>query len=269
MEASGISQKSRKLFIVLISVVAGQLLMFFLLGAAHALVLRETMVAVSSEDLVGIFFTFNAVAYQNYCSIHICIIYVVYLRLSLISNFLNTVGKNQQNFSVEDILKKLKVCAELVDKVCDTLESIKFCYTVNTVNYILHYSFYTIISLYSIVSYTFRTNATRSDLIYVLLNISWNIYFAPFFICLFLLSNCIKKLGKKIESQIHKILSESRHELKVYKRANMILMQLSHERPLVSCGVFVIDWYLLFFFMDLCFSYLVIAVQFEWKTFSD
>lgn len=269
MIAAGIKPNPIKLFLAMCLVVGGNILMFIVLLAIHALLLKDIRQQVSSGETVGILFAINAVAYQNFVMINMITIYLIYLRFSEIIDFLKTIEKNLEETETQEILKSLKTCAELIDKVCDVLESIKLCYVINTVTYILHFSFFTVFTIYAIISYLVRKTSTEYDWIYTLLTLTWDVYYSPFVIWVVLMSNWIKNAGRRIERRCQMILHKSRHDVKIYKTTELILMQLEHRRPLISCGVFVIDWYFLFYMMELCLSYLVIIVQFEWKTYSE
>jgi 7tm Chemosensory receptor len=266
MKAAGIDQKPRKLYFLTFSTIFGNVLMIFVLFVSLHILSGDLSKEYGLSNVLKIMFTYNSLAYQSYTIIYMIIIYLIYSRLSFITDFLKTMKYDSKK---DHVLKELKVVADLIDEVCDALKSIKFCYTINTVIYTLHYSFYTILSIYGVISFLLRRNASEFDRKYVLLNLTWNAFYAPFAIWVFLMSNWIKKSGKIIEIEIHRVLSKVRHDEKIHKKAQLIFMQLYHRRPIISCGVFTIDWYFLFHLIGLSFSYLVIIIQFELKTFND
>ena len=210
----------------------------------------------------------NSITYFNYESICLVTIFIIYFRLNQVKKFLSFEFGNQNNFSEENLLKALRSVADVVDKLCDAVESIKFCHTINFVDYILHYLMLAILSIYGGSSYFFRQNSTKHDQIFSLLALTWTALYTPFIIFLFLISNMIKGITKSIENTIQSILNKTNLDLKTRKTAQLLFLQLHHRRPLISCGIFVVDWYLLFHLLGIGCSYLVIITQFEWKTFN-
>lgn len=210
----------------------------------------------------------NSITYINYESFCLMTIFVVYFRLNQVRKFLSFEFENQNNFREKNLLKALKSVADVVDKLCDAVESIKFCHTINLVDYTLHYLMLVIFSVYGASSYVFRQNSTKNDKIFALMTLTWTALYTPFIIFLFLISNMIKGITKSIENTIQSILNKRNLDLKTRKTAQLLFLQLHHRRPLISCGFFVIDWYLLFYLIGIGYSYLVIITQFEWKTFN-
>ena len=177
-------------------------------------------------------------------------------------------SKQSQNSS-NILIEKIKTCGNLVDQICDALNFSIFCHTFNTISNILHISFMTILSIYSIISLFGRKSFSKHDAIYTILLIAWNLFYSPFCVWLFLVSNKIKNKRKEIEICMQNILEKNPHDLKLFKKAELVFLQFEHRQPLNSCGFFVIDWFLLFQLIAMFSSFLIIIVQFEWKTFDD
>lgn len=255
-----IDTQPRKMFLIATSTYAGYFLLFvnhLFLNLALTHSIKEQM---RLDSVTVILYCVNSLTYQNYTIGYMLTIYVIYFRLSLVRRFLETLeGKDLK------IKHDLKNVALIVDRICDSLESTKFGYTINTVVYILHFAFFSILLVYSCLSYIFRAPSGDIDLLYSELAIAWEIYYAPLIVWIFLYSNSIQKEAQKIANLVHKLLHVNQIDAKTYERCKVIFMQMQHRHPEMSCGVFVVDLKLMFYLLGVCFSYLVIIVQFEFK----
>jgi hypothetical protein len=208
MQTSSISDKPQKLFIVVILSSFSSITLFMFTMIANALIVEPIKDKIVVDEFAGLVFAINLVAYQNYLLVYCLTIYVVYLRLKDISDFMKKI-ENTQEISKEEVYKIIKVVAILVDKVCDVLETIKFCFSINTVTYMLHTSFFFILCVYGNFSYFFRLNSTELDFSHNLIILSWSFYYLPFLLSIFLVGNWIKSEGKIIEVQIEKLSQQS------------------------------------------------------------
>ena len=208
----------------------------------------------------------NSITYIIYENICLVTIFVIYFRLNQVRNYLSFKLENLNNLKEENLLKAVKAVADVVDKVCDAVESIKFCHTVNLIDYILHYLIVAVLTVYGSSSSVFRQNSTKHDKVFSLLTLAWTLLYTPFVVSLFLISNMIKGITKSIENTIQSILNKRNLDLQIHKTTQILFLQLYHRRPMISCGLFVVDWYLLFYLLGIGYSYLVIIIQFEWKT---
>lgn len=209
----------------------------------------------------GSLFFVNTIAFQNYSICFMLIIYSMHTRLTLINKFATKIAENAKGNN-EEVLKNLKSSAYFVDTLCDCMESIKFCYTINTVAYFTQFAFFTILSIYSLISCMLQGNISQLDISYCLLTFIWELFYAPFVIWTFVFGSLIKKEGRNFIVIVEKLRFHC-HDLRVSKRIDLILMQCHHRRPLFECGFYVVDWKLLLQAMASCFSYLVVIIQFE------
>lgn len=209
----------------------------------------------------GLVLAFNTFAFTNNAIVYMLILYIIYNRLTLINEYLKKLQKSE--CQSRDITKSFKDVATFVDRVCDCLGSLKVCFTIKIVTYLIHFAFFVILGTYGIISYFLQQNSTRLDLAHSLITLTWEIYYAPVVIWIYIFTNAIKRQGKEIEINIQKLLYKNRQNIKVYKNSSFVSMQLHHRRPIIECGVFVLDWNLLLYSITACFSYLVIIIQFE------
>lgn len=242
--------------------------LFFFCMLANAYVAQYMLNIVDLDRFRGVVFGINLLTYIIYMNIYMISIYMVYFRLRNVNEFMKKIENARENANEKEFREMLNTIAIIVDKICDVLDSIKICYTVNSLTFISYATFFFVLGIYGNFSYFFRVNPDEMELFFSLLTLFWNMFYFPFLMTIIFISNWIKHEGKKIESQIQQFsLNFLNFDVKSHKKTQLILMQLSHRRPIVSCGVFNIDWYLLFGCIATGFAYLVIIIQFELKTF--
>lgn len=207
----------------------------------------------------------NIFTFQKQAIVYMMILFSFYFRLKLLNHLLRECQNGHS--TLQDIITNLKGVRYLIDMICDNMESTKTCFTVTAVICILHFSFLTILLVYGIITFWFSDESSPTEIIHILHSVIWEIFYAPMVIWVLVTGNLIKHEGAKIEVNIQTILYKNQHDEKSFKLAELISMQLQHRRPTIECGIFVIDWKLLFFLLSLCFSYLVIIIQFEVKNF--
>lgn len=212
-------------------------------------------------------FIISVIFYQNSAIVYMIFIHLIHLRLSLVRKLIQNLI-NDQKLTTEELLAKLKTIAIFIDRVGDTLDEMKICYTVKLAVYIFYFLFYTVLSIYGYISYFCNSKSSFTDLNYSGLIVSWEFYYAPFFIWIFIFSTRVKLESQAISMLSQKLLlkkSQKDSSLKIGRRLKFITMQLFHRQLLIECGVFTVDWKLLFFIIGSIFSYLLIIIQFELK----
>jgi hypothetical protein len=265
MNSSSINDQPTKLFLISLVSYFVQYFSFFgfsWLNALLALELKESWTMDSS--LQGIILI-NAITHWNFQVVYFVILLVIYFRLRIVKDFLATIFEQHQ--SSEYLGRKFKSVGCILDSICDALESIKFCYTINTVNYTLQFVFMLTLSIYSVISYACHFDSTQMDWIYMLIIVAWTSVFTPLAISLFAITIAIKKQAKAVGEQIHSVLQEKTSSLIVQKKAELLFLQLEHRQIFVSCGYFEVGWFLLFHLFGMIYSYVLIIIQFELHTF--
>lgn len=128
----------------------------------------------------------------------------------------------------------------------------KICYTVLLVGFMVHFTFDSVLCIYGIISYLYNRQPKPLDFIFCSTTIIWQIYIILFFVWIFIFSNLIAREGKRIEMAGHRIAGRLCNK-QVNKRVILISMQFHHRRPLIECGIYNIDWKLLFFIIGSIF----------------
>lgn len=234
---------------------------------------------IFTNGILGFFFEFNRgeigasgysillylLAYQNFLNVYVLKIYTVYFHLTKLNEYVETF----KDFNEEKIREGVKIVSIILGRVSDVLEPLKIFYTINLLAYLFYSTFYIILGIYAQLSFIFRDNKP-GQLFWNLTIVVWNIYYIPFLTSIFLIANWIRTESLRIEDKAQKCLTKkSTSNLKYQKQLEIFHLELSHRRPEISCGFFVIDWKFLFSCMAAAFSYIIIIVQFEFKTFQE
>jgi hypothetical protein len=261
MKANRIDTKNGQIFLIVIFILFVNLFKYCMFCVMFLLPHVDSKIIsyFSNYDVAPYFF--NLVSYEVFNSMYMMSFYLINFRLNKFTEFIKKPRQNRFHI--------LQTCSKFIDKVCETLESIKFSYTINTLTYIFHFCFFTTMSVYSIISLLCRKTWSEYDATFTYLTIAWNIIYSPFFIWVFAMSALMKISEKELENRIQDILNQNDQTLLILKKAEILNLQLYHQKPMNSCGLFVVDLHLLFSLASMFLSYLIIIIQFEWKTFND
>lgn len=241
-------------FLNLIAFAVLQILTFFIFGSVFE--------QYNIKPFEGFLMATNLFLYQHNTISYVLITFAVYYRMKVMK--LLIAKEEPQNLRSTRSSIRMKKLAIYLDKVCDLLEFVKICYSMNAVMSFLAMTFNLILCVYSIVSSAMRTDANFGDYSFMLMSIAWGIYYMPFLICMFVVPFLITKNGEEIEALISEILVKTEiHDKTAHKVFQILSLQLYHRRPRVEFGVFIIDWKLLLLGIGVCFTYVVIILQFE------
>jgi hypothetical protein len=202
----------------------------------------------------------NTITYTAYVTIYQTEIFVVHHQFFILRKFSISMLESQG-----DLVWKMKATAQIWDTICDGIDAIAFCYTINTIYYILCFTFNFAMFIHSIISYVFYENSTDVDLIYMCMIMAWTVLFSPTMIYIFFVVKGIDTQRRMIEKNVHSLVHAYSQRKLVMNRAELLLLQFEHRQPKITCGVFEIDWKLLFCLLGTSYSYLLIIAQFELK----
>lgn len=218
---------------------------------------------IDTDAMDNVFLFINTLTYQNFFIGFVAIIYEIYLFLDVIDSFLDQILK-ADDASGNGILEMLWLVKILLDKICHALQKVTRCYVINTFAFIIYFSFFNIFCLYGIVSF-FLPGATSTDFVFWMLALLWTVYNSWFFAGTFIIASWIERKGQTIEAKCYKILYKFQISDDVSKSVQNLSMQLNHQTPIFSCALFVVDWKYFFYNIGLCFTYIVIILQFEFQ----
>lgn len=263
MQQLKIKASHSRAFLISVSLFALQFLIFIL----NAIITNYLLEPIDEELRLGlnkgVIFGISGFLFQNSAVVYMITLNSIYYRLHLANGFLEEL-MNDTKISEKEVVEKLKRISVFIDRIGDTLDFMKICYTIKIIVYKMHFLFYSILCIYGWICYFFQGQSSYLEFVNCCITLLWQIYYMPCFIWVFLFSNLIEREGRKFKMLTSQI-SQKWRNTKVYKRARQSGMQLYHRGILIECGICVIDWKFLFVLMGLCFSYLLIIMQFEFK----
>lgn len=203
------------------------------------------------DALSAFFGAFNVAGYLNYQVTHMLLVASLYWRLKLVNR----------------VLRQRLLCSQLVQRVgrlqtsiVDTLQLVNCCYTANVLNYAFQFVIFTVFFVFGLLDLCVSPRVTAQAFAFSVIQGFFFLFFLWFGLWLVTASSWIKSEGSETRSVIH---SKSIVNPKSLRAANVLCLQLEHSRPIVSCGLFALDWTFLFTFISAVFSYIIILLQFD------
>ncbi|XP_055633980.1 gustatory receptor for sugar taste 43a-like [Toxorhynchites rutilus septentrionalis] len=154
------------------------------------------------------------------------------------------------------VLKQIKI---LHDKLNDVVELVNYCFSVQ-ITFCVGLCF--VIGV--VCSFgLFRAFIYRNELFYMgVLNFIWYMYYLFFVLFFIAVGSKITREGKRIGVLVHKAINFSTSTA-VINELNIFSQQLLHRSPVITCGLFVYDWTLLYTMIGATATYLIILIQFD------
>ncbi|XP_039448091.1 uncharacterized protein LOC120427304 isoform X1 [Culex pipiens pallens] len=137
------------------------------------------------------------------------------------------------------VLRQIKI---LHDKLNDVVELVNYCFSVQ-ITFCVGLCF--VIGV--VCSFgLFRAFIYRNELFYMgVLNFIWYMYYLFFVLFFIAVGSKITREGKRIGVLVHKAINCSTSTA-VINELNIFSQQLLHRSPVITCGLFVYDWTLLY-----------------------
>jgi 7tm Chemosensory receptor len=233
----------------------GYLVLFFSINfICGSIMLSETNTNGDSYPLSFLLFYYLLL---NFDSFTIWILVVACKRMSAIEKSLKSV-LNENEMSPNDSLKQTLL---VYDKFCTTINLINRCFLVEFLFTLQTIIFHFIIQLYIFFSiFSNVNNLKKIDLIICFTTLVYVLVETVLPFCFFI-SSCF--INKKVKNSLTAILNMKTSDLKLSQSKEIAALCFEHQRPEISCGIFKIDWKLLFAMITCVFSYLIILVQFD------
>lgn len=154
------------------------------------------------------------------------------------------------------VLKQIKI---LHDKLNDVVELVNYCFSVQ-ITFCVGLCF--VIGV--VCSFgLFRAFIYRNELFYMgVLNFVWYMYYLFFVLFFIAVGSKITREGKRIGVLVHKAINCATSSA-VINELNIFSQQLLHRSPVITCGLFVYDWTLLYTMIGATATYLIILIQFD------
>ncbi|XP_021708301.1 putative gustatory receptor 2a isoform X2 [Aedes aegypti] len=154
-------------------------------------------------------------------------------------------------------LTKIKI---VVDKLNDTTSLTNQCFALQVL-YCVGVSF-----VIGIVCsfYLFRAVIYRNDQLAMgAINFIWYMYYLSFVLFFIAIGSRISQEGRRIGITVHKAINFCNTSGTVINELIIFSQQLLHHNPVITCGLFVYDWSLLYTMLGATATYLIILIQFD------
>lgn len=162
----------------------------------------------------------------------------------------------QENHS---IAKVTKLAAVIFDRVCDIFETISKFFALITLVFLMVVIFFNVF-----LSYTFFVYLkTPTILIFFFLfaTFSLALFYVPFALWINGMSSAVQSQSISTCNLMQHLISR-RGDYKSMKHAKTFELLVAHRQPKLSCGMFDLDWKLVFTMVGSIFSLSVIVIQF-------
>nr|XP_029717692.1 putative gustatory receptor 2a [Aedes albopictus] len=112
--------------------------------------------------------------------------------------------------------------------------------------------------------YLFRAVIYRNDqLVMGVVNFVWYMYYISFVLFFIAIGSRISHEGQRIGITVHKAINFCNTSRTVINELIIFSQQLLHHKPVITCGLFVYDWSLLYTMLGATATYLIILIQFD------
>ncbi|XP_065079873.1 gustatory and pheromone receptor 33a-like [Ochlerotatus camptorhynchus] len=154
------------------------------------------------------------------------------------------------------VLRQIKV---LHDKLNDVVELVNYCFSVQ-ITFCVGLCF--VIGV--VCSFgLFKTLIYWDELYFMgIMNFIWYLYYLFFVLFFIAVGSKITREGKHIGVLVHKAINCSTSSA-VINELSIFSQQLLHRSPVITCGLFVYDWTLLYTMLGATATYLIILIQFD------
>lgn len=249
----------KKLYFISIVVFFGYYILFAWNLFVNAYGFKDYNDVIKVDYVRIILFNITMITYQGYAVGGMMTRYTIYNRLVIMNKFVRETAE-KEFLTGKEMLMILNKGSVFMEKVSDALEAIKQTSSTSWVFLLFMGVYYTVIGVYSFISYTFRKYSDDLDYIVVITSLNWGFYFLSFNIFIFFYSHKIQVEGHRFKAAAEKFSSKTNHKV-IHRKIQTIHLQMYHRRPVVGSGVFVIDLKLAFELAAMCFSYILIILQ--------
>jgi hypothetical protein len=214
--------------------------------------LSSRFLEISEMDLLGVLLAaFNIAAYLSYEICHMLVIYATYKRFQFMNQILKWHNLDRE------LMKRV---GKIHSKLSKTLHLINSCFALNLLNYFLQFIIFSIFFFFGLYHYLASATKSIEEFVFIIIAGFYLLFYFFFSAWIITVSSWVQAEGSQAKILVH---SKSVKRAKDLKALNNFCVQLDHNEPVVTCGLFNVDWTLLFAFISAVFSYLIILIQFE------
>lgn len=199
-------------------------------------------------------FIISYLTYSIFCTTPMMLLAIAYLQLNALSRYICDYPKNQ--------LKPLEVVMKasiIYDKLCDIFDSMSSFYLINNVFFLAGFYFFNFFFYYAL--YLYIKNPIKELLEFFISSIVFNLFFSPCVIWLVTFSSWVEREGKRAADLVQQLAKTGRCP-KITKRSNILMQQVIHRKPNISCAFFTVNWKFFFQMLGNIFASAIILIQF-------
>ncbi|XP_063708730.1 putative gustatory receptor 28b [Culicoides brevitarsis] len=222
-------------------------------------------------------FNFFKEWYFLLCYFIVCLAYFVFIShfiiwLQVICNrfhVLNVVLEKRTNSQVmkkqtsEELENSIIKISILHNEVSEILELGNRLFSVQMIPFFTTFMCYLIFVAFQ--GYLLFFDYNTEDLIKTLMNVLWLVWLIVLVVIIVHNASKILELSEDMAIKVHNTINQldPRNYCSVVRRMRYFVQQIQHRKPVVSCGLFVIDYSLLLGMSSAFITFIVILIQFE------
>lgn len=226
-------------------------LMIELLRIFDGLDLLET---ATNSDIV--FFFGSVFFYLYFYTGLMMILCCCFYQYRALNSFLKSCLENPQRASIPRVIKKSAI---MHDQMCDIYDAISAFYLLNNYVFLIGFSYFSIFFGYSI--YISAQNPNYRLSCFMITSFLWIFYYAPCVIWTVTYAGWTRDESCKASDLIQKLANNDLSK-KNFKISTALMLQMTHRRPKISCGLFDLNWKHFFFTLGEIFTFIIILIQF-------
>lgn len=171
-----------------------------------------------------------------------------YYQLNAFNLYLKQCLKHPGKVSILKVVKKASI---MHDNFCDAFEAISVFYLFNILTYLFGFWYFDIFFVYEIFIYLKAPND----------EIMWFFFYSNCTMWMIIFSSWATNEGKRTANLIEKMVVLTK-DTKVAWKANILIQQVTHRSPKISCEMFDLNWKFFFSTIGAVFSFSIILIQF-------
>jgi hypothetical protein len=137
MTSASICKQSKRLFKSFAFIALGKFASFFLFSSLNLVVVTSYKISLKIDESAKFLVMINELTFWVFEIINSFVLFVVYLRFDIVKKFLTSSSAEENRCSI----RNLRAVSGILDATCDAMESIKFCFLINMINYVIQYTF--------------------------------------------------------------------------------------------------------------------------------
>lgn len=208
---------------------------------------------VHSAPTRNFYFILGVFTQRSYAVLNISLLAAAKNRLSLINKEIE-----HKSCSFE----KFKELLNVHSKFCDVANLLNQCVSFNLMMSVINFVFHCTMQMFSLYKLASNDSSMESK-IYCL---TACIYFPPelfFMMSTVINSSLLKMEAKRTMTLVHSKNSLSAGNPEILKLLHLTALQIEHNKPVISCGLFIVDWKILFATISGSLSSVIILIQFD------